>query len=74
MTINLAGANLVFDCILRGLRMVFSKNKNKKPIKNLYIQLDNTNYNKCYGLLSALASLIKNKIVRKVSHPIECLL
>jgi len=60
-----AGANLVFDCVLRGLRLVYSKNGNK-PITNLYIQLDNTNYNKGYGLLSALASLIQTGVVKKV--------
>lgn len=52
--------------MLRGLRLVYSKNGNK-PITNLYIQLDNTNYNKGYGLLSALASLVQNGIVKKVS-------
>jgi hypothetical protein len=62
-----AGANLVFDCVLRGLRLVYSKNGNK-PITNLYIQLDNTNYNKGYGLLSALASLIQTGVVKKVFY------
>jgi hypothetical protein len=64
------GANLVFDCVLRGLELVYSKNGNK-PISNLYIQLDNTNYNKGYGLLSALASLIQTGIVKKVFYKQE---
>lgn len=55
----------MFDCVLRALRFVLSKRDNK-PLTNLYIQLDNTNYNKGYGLLSALASLIQTGIVRKV--------
>lgn len=47
------------------MKFVFTENDNQ-PITHLYIQLDNTNYNKGYGLLSALASLIKNGIVKKV--------
>ena len=62
-----SGANLVFDCILRALRQVYVKNlRNPITLSNLYIQLDNTNYNKGYGLLSALASLIQNGVVKKV--------
>lgn len=57
----------MFDCVLRGMRLVYSKNGNK-PINNLYIQLDNTNYNKGYGLISALASLVQNGIVKKVTN------
>lgn len=59
----------MFDCILRALRFVFTENGNQ-PITHLYIQLDNTNYNKGYGILSALASLIKNGIVKKVNTAI----
>jgi hypothetical protein len=55
----------VFDCILRGLRYVYTINP-KTQLVNLCIQLDNTNYNKGYGLLSALASLVQNGIVKKV--------
>lgn len=45
--------------------MVYEKTGGE-PVTNLYIQLDNTNYNKCPGLWSALASLIKTGLVDKV--------
>jgi hypothetical protein len=45
--------------------MVYEKNGGQ-PVTNLYIQLDNTNYNKSRGLFSALSSLIQTGLVQKV--------
>ena len=59
------GTNLVLECLYRTVEIFLQERKVKK-IRNLYIQLDNTNYNKSWALIAGCTALVQAGIVRKV--------
>ena len=59
------GTNLVLECIYESVEL-FLMTKKIKKIRNLYVQLDNTNYNKSLALISGCAALVRLGIVRKI--------
>lgn len=59
------GSNLNLECIYKSIA-TFMERRRVSDIRNLYIQLDNTNSNKSWTLLAGCAALIALGIVRKV--------
>lgn len=59
------GTNLVLEIVFRVIRIVMEDNEWKK-LRNVYIFLDNANYNKSHVLIAGLCSLVLLGICRKV--------
>ena len=59
------GGNLTVEAILRGIR--FAADELKMPnFRNIYIQLDNCNSNKCVTVIPACALLVKLGVCKKI--------
>ncbi len=59
------GSNLNLECLYRSVDLFLQTRKVDK-IRNLYVQLDNTNSNKSWALIGGCAALVALGIVRKV--------
>jgi len=59
------GGNLIVESIIRGIRFA-AKRMNRTSFRNIYVQLDNCNTNKCSTVIVACALLVKLGICRKI--------
>ena len=63
--LEVQGGNLVLECVYIAIKK-FMAARNITRIRNLYLQLDNTNSNKCWSLFAGLAALIEIGVCQKV--------
>jgi len=63
--LEVEGANLVLESLFESVKQFLDKRK-VRTIRNLYVQLDNVNSNKCFTVIAGVAALIVLGIVKKV--------
>ena len=59
------GGNLTVESLLRGIRFA-ARELNTTSFRNIYVQLDNTNTNKCVTFIVACALLVRLGVCKKI--------